>query len=42
MPIARALTVYGLLLAPHLAGVLVRRHRLELSRIYRPEVKPAA
>ncbi len=31
---ARALTVYGLLLAPHLIGVLVRRHRLELNRIY--------
>lgn len=34
MPVARALAVYGLLLAPHLIGVLVRRHRLELSRIF--------
>ncbi len=42
MPTARALTVYGLLLAPHLIGVLVRRHRLELSKIYRPNVEPAA
>ena len=33
-PITRALTVYGLLLAPHLIGVLVRRHRLELSKIF--------
>ncbi len=33
-PISRALTVYGLLLVPHLIGVLVRRHRLELSKIY--------
>ncbi len=34
MPVSRALTVYGLLLAPHLIGVLVRRHRLELGKIY--------
>ncbi len=34
MPAARALAVYGLLLAPHLIGVLVRRHRLELRKIY--------
>ncbi len=34
MPTARVITVYGLLLAPHLIGVLVRRHRLELTKIY--------
>ncbi len=35
LPLARALEVYGLLAVPHLIGVLVRRHRLELSKIYR-------
>jgi len=34
LPIVRVLEVYGLLVAPHLIGVLVRRHRLELSKIY--------
>lgn len=34
-PLSRAITVYGLLLVPHLIGVLIRRHRLELSKVYR-------
>ncbi len=34
MPVVRVLEVYGLLLAPHLIGALVRRHRLELSKVY--------
>ncbi len=34
LPLARAIMVYGLLLTPHLIGVLVRRHRLELSKVY--------
>ncbi len=34
LPLARALEVYGLVAVPHLIGVLVRRHRLELSKIY--------
>ena len=36
MPVVRALEAYGLLLAPHLIGVLIRRHRLELGKIYSP------
>jgi len=32
--LAAALELYVLLLAPHLVGVAVRRHRLELSRVY--------
>ena len=34
LPLVRALQAYGLLVTPHLIGVLVRRHRLELSKIY--------
>ncbi len=34
LPLVRALEVYGLMAVPHLIGVLVRRHRLELSKIY--------
>ena len=34
LPAARAIEAYGLLAAPHSIGVLTRRHRLELSRIY--------
>ncbi|MEM7349570.1 MAG: hypothetical protein AAF657_02115 [Acidobacteriota bacterium] len=34
LPLVRALQIYGLLVAPHLIGVLVRRHRLELSKVY--------
>ncbi len=34
MPLVRVLEVYGLLLTPHLIGILVRRHRLELGKIY--------
>ncbi len=33
-PLARALSAYGLLLVPHLIGVVVRRHRLELGKVY--------
>jgi len=34
LPATRAIEAYGLLAAPHWIGVLTRRHRLELSRIY--------
>ena len=33
-PAVRGIEVYALLLAPHLIGLLVRRHRLELSGVY--------
>ncbi len=34
MPVVRVIEVYGLLLAPHLIGILVRRHHVELSKVY--------
>ncbi len=34
LPAVQMIEVYTLLLAPHLIGVLVRRHRLELSKVY--------
>ena len=34
LPLVRAAQVYGLMVAPHLIGVVVRRHRLELRKIY--------
>lgn len=34
LPAAHGIEIYVLLLAPHLIGVLVRRHRLELARVY--------
>ncbi len=33
-PFVRAIEVYALLAVPHLVGVVVRRHRVELARIY--------
>ena len=33
-PFVRAIEVYALLAVPHLIGVVVRRHRVELARIY--------
>ncbi|MEM7584323.1 MAG: hypothetical protein AAF560_13120 [Acidobacteriota bacterium] len=34
LPLAQLLTAYLLILAPHLMGILIRRHRVELSKIY--------